>query len=930
MRFFSSTSTIICGITIVAAIAFYQHSFLSNSPTSHPAEQRFKPIESFFLQRSFPDDKFAIKAYTKAIKEEHESIQETVALRNNTDVAWQTEGPGNIGARVNTIAIHPNNDDIMIAGFSQGGAFKTTDAGNTWIPVFDNETFLSIGEIVFDPNNPDIVYLGTGDPNISGYPFIGDGMYKSIDGGDTWTNIGLEETRIISKIIVDPSNSDIIYVATMGLPFERNEDRGLYKTTDGGDTWTKILYLNSESGIIDMVIDFNNPETLYAAGWTRIRNNNESILNSNVARIYKTTDGGANWETLSGGLPQEELSRPGLAMSATNPNKIYVLHIGTNQDVQGVYLTLDAGTTWTSVPTLGLNNAVGGFGWYFGRIDVNPTNDDQLFLHGVSFWTGISGAWTTVNIGTHADKHDLAFTSTGDMILATDGGLYRSSDGGVSWNDIENIATTQLYRVAYNPHLPDIYYGGAQDNGSMGGNAEGINNWERIFGGDGFQMAFRPDNPDVVYAETQNGGLVVSQNGGASFSGATSGIPTSDRRHWDMQYIISEHNPDVLYTGTFRVYKSTAGAVPSWSAISPDLTDGTNNRFHLISTLDESPLNSELLYVGTNDGKVWRTDDGGANWIDISAGLPIRYVTDIKVSPTFEDYVYVTHSGYKDGDYLPRVHRSKDRGANWEDISSNLPNLALNDVFILPDYDDEVLFVASDGGVHASFDAGVTWERLGNNMPIIPVYDLEHNVANNELIAGTFARSIQTISLDAVLVDVLAANWLRFEAQQKEETVELVWEVQSDASTSHYEIQHATDGKIFQKIGQQESQHATIEKYRFSHRHPVKGENYYRIAEFDEQGKVSYSNIQQVDIDELTTAAIQLYPNPTTDKVVIDYQKITEQAVVQFWTMDGKLLMTKPMNDTQITYDVQHFPKGQYVVKVVDGDKVESLLLHKK
>lgn len=924
-------------LLLVAAlgIAFgYTFFNTSNIPTDSNQlanlDYELRPAEEYFLQRSYSGKKFGTKAYTSALKATKQQILSKSGA-NTISGDWVTQGPGNIGARINTVAVHPTDDDIMYVGFSQGGAFKTIDGGDNWFPIFDDFTLLSIGEIVLDPSDPNTVYMGTGDPNISGYPFIGDGIYKSTDAGATWTNLGLEETRIISKIIVDPTDQNTIYVATMGIPFERNDDRGLYKTTDGGVTWEQVLFLNNESGIIDMVMDTDDPQTIYAAGWTRIRNNNESKLNSEVARVYKSTDGGANWTTLGGGLPQGELSRIGLAISATDGQKLYAMVIGTDQQIQGIYRTTDGGDIWTPVSTTGLStNAMGGFGWYFGRIDVNPTNDEQLYVHGVSFYTLRLGLWTdiglvTLGLSPHADKHDLVFNSSGELILATDGGLYKTADDGLNWTDLENIPTTQFYRVGYNPHLPNTYYGGAQDNGTTGGNKDNINDWERILGADGFQPIFHPTNPDVFYAETQNGGINVTQNGGTSFSGATSGIPGSDRRHWDMQYFISPFDADVLYTGTFRVYKSTAGAAPSWNAISPDLTDGIESNFHLISAITESTLQQGLLYVGTNDGNVWRTDDDGANWINVTGTLPDRYVSDVTASPDNLDNVYVTHTGYKDGDFTPRIFRSTDRGVTWEDISTGLPNLAVNCVYVIPGTNDQTIFIANDGGVYGTTNGGQSWKRVGDNMPMIPVYDLEYNVANNEIVAATFARSIQSFSLDNIQNDALAVEWLDFSATAQKNEVLLTWTTANEVDSPVYFIEKSIDALNYETIGQVNGKGKATETnaYTFTDIAPQNGRNYYRIQQTDELGRKSYTPTQVVNFAGNDVAfTIKIYPNPTTDNLQID---LTNPA-----TGTGFLLNTQGQRLQQLNLQkgsnevsLEQYPAGIYYVEMeVAGERV--------
>lgn len=752
-----------CALLFPAALLLLLASCVEKAPQGSKEAALYEPDDYFALQRSYPDKAFSIKGYARGVEQARQSL----AFRNGFQgfgEEWVVRGPGNIGGRANTIAVHPENENIMYAGFARGGVWKTTDGGQNWLPVFDDQSFLSIGDIEIDPTNPDVVYVGTGDPNISSQPGIGNGIFKSEDAGATWQYMGLEEQRIISQVRVNPQNPNIVYAAAMGLPFERNAQRGLYRSEDGGQNWEQVLLISDQAGVIDLAMHPADPNILYAAGWDRIRNNQESTITGPGAKVYKTTDGGDNWSLLQGGLPQEEIGRVGLAISPSNPEVVYALYVGTDSQVYDVFRTDDGGENWAPVVNFGgqqglESGVLGGFGWFFGQIRVNPADPNDFFILGVDLWRTRDGgqSWEEATppwyfYEVHADKHDLVFTSSGSLLLATDGGLYRSADDSQSWQDIENIPITQFYRVAYNPHQPGLYYGGAQDNGTTGGGAL-EEEWPRILGGDGFQVAFRPDIPEVMYAETQNGNIYVSLDGGFGFNDATDGIDSDDRRDWDMQYIISPHNPDVMYTGTFRVYRSNAGAIPYWEPISEDLSDGLilNPRYHNITTIDESPVVEGLLYVGTVDANVWRSDDTGENWLEVKDGLPERYVTSVKASPAFADWVYVTFSGYKDNDFIPRIHRSKSRGDSWEDISGDLPDLAINDVYILPGHQDSILFVATDGGVYGSLNSGQSWERLGLNMPYIHTYDLAWNEERNELVVGTFARSIMSYPLDSIL-----------------------------------------------------------------------------------------------------------------------------------------------------------------------------------
>lgn len=729
----------------------------------HP--QQVGPTDPFLHIKSNGEGNFNFKVFKKALKTAANNLKQKEEIEGlNED--WSIKGPSNIGARINTIAIDPNNESTIYSGFSAGGIFKTTDDGETWTPIFDDNSFLSIGDIAIDPQNSSIIYAGTGDPNITGYPFVGDGIYKSYDAGETWENIGLQAQSIISKIIVHPSNSNIIYASAMGLPFERNDQRGFYKSTDGGNSWEQKLFVSTDAGIIDFVLSPTDPNTIYAASWNRIRNNHESIIAGPNAHIYKSTDGGDNWITLDNGLPmQDTMGRIGLAISASNPDKLYAVYVNPNSNIDNIYKTTNAGASWS--PTIDWNalngiedTPLGGFGWYFGQIRVNPDNDEEIYLLGVGLWKSIDGGnnWdyaipiTSLHY-VHADKHDLIFTPNGNRLLATDGGLYKTNEEEFDWIDHDNTPCTQFYRVAYNPHVPDWYFGGAQDNGSIGGESQDLD-WIRLYGGDGFQMIFHPNDPNITYAESQNGNIAVTlQADWSSWNVATNGIMGEDRRNWDMQFILSPHNPSTMYTGTYRVYKSTAGPIPEWYPVSEDLTDGlvSASRFHTITTVAESKPQQGLVYVGTTDGNVWRSDYGGDNgdWHRLSNDLPDEYVTAVLPSPDNIDKVYVSFSAYKENDNSPHIFRSTDRGETWQDISGDLPLLAINDIYVLPMHNDAVILVATDGGVFITKDSGTHWHRLGT-MPVIPVYDLAYNEVKNEIIAGTFARSIMTYSLDDI------------------------------------------------------------------------------------------------------------------------------------------------------------------------------------
>lgn len=717
-------------------------------------KNKFAPNDWFFQQRFYPENEINPKLIFQTLMDIENSPSRSNAALNT---AWVQLGPGNIGGRINCIAIHPTQNQIKLTGSACGGIFKTVNNGLSWYPVFDDQAILAIGEIVFDPSNPNVVYACTGDPNISGTPFIGNGIYKSNDMGETWNYLALNQCGIISDLVIHPNNPSILYAAAMGNPFARDNNRGLYKSTDGGQNWTNILFLADEAGISDVDIDPLNPNNLLAAGWNRIRNNQESLIYGAETKMYRSSDAGQNWTTVAGGFPTYGTSRIGIERSKQNPNKIYAVVVDTTLDMQGVYKSINNGVSWSALDLSTLDPYIfNGFGWYFGKLAIDPADDDQIFVLAVDLWRfNASGTWEMCGppwytYEVHADKHDMKFDNAGNYFLATDGGMYKSTDGGFNWTDEENIPNSQFYRIAANPWVSNDQAGGMQDNGTANGNEFTLNNWQRIYGGDGFTPHYSPDDPFLFYAETQNGNIVYSEDGGQSFFDGTTGIDINDRRNWDMVYLLSPHNSLNLYTGTYRMYTSTGQVMPNWLPISPDLTDGNifGDRFHTISTVEESPVVMNKLYAGTTDGNVWTGTPSGT-WTNISAGLPDRYVTNITASPQYPNTVYVSHSGYKDNETIPHIHKSDDNGNTWRDISGDLPNIPVNNILLHPS-DSSTIFIATDAGVYITQNGGNHWDRLGSGMPVIPVFDIAFHPLDNRLLAGTFARSMMAFPLDSL------------------------------------------------------------------------------------------------------------------------------------------------------------------------------------
>ncbi|MFN4080883.1 MAG: hypothetical protein ACK4NS_08270 [Saprospiraceae bacterium] len=721
-------------------------------------EQKNEPYDFFSLQRSWPDTVLDVAAWRSAIAEARANDQNEVARRGADPCAlvsgeWTLQGPGNVSGRINTLAVHPSQPDIVLAGFSTGGIFRSADAGISWQPVFDDHVELSIGCIVFSPHDPSVVYAGTGDPNMPSYVYNGNGIYKSADGGLSWQYIGLQEAGIISKIIVHPNDPNLLYASTMGNPYVRNEHRGVYRSADGGQTWTRILHVSDQAGASDLVIDPFDSQTFYAAFWDRIRNMQESIIFGPHARIYKTVDGGQNWQQLGGGLPTDEMGRIGLAISQHTPGKLYAVYVNTQSRPGGLFRSLDGGVTWTELLQGKLNDAYANFGWYFAKIRLNPVNDEEVYFLGISPWRRLPNNNWAIAAGAHADCHDLVYGADGRIYLATDGGMYRNLSGTTQvqvWPKSLNLPTTQFYHTNYNPHEPDLYWGGAQDNGIQKGNAQGYNAWQMVISADGFHCAFDPHDPLRFWVETQNGAIHRTVNGGQSFVSGGPCLGTNDRCNWNTPFFISKHPPYRLYSGTYRAYYSPDGS--GWAPISDDLTDGViyGPRFHTFSCMDESPILPDKLFVGTTDGNVWRREPTGP-WVKISAGLPKRWVTAVIGSPSDPNHIFTACSGFRSNDKIPHIHRSTDNGQTWHNISGDLPDLPVNDLFILPGHADSILFAATDGGVYFTRNGGSQWRRLGAAMPYVPAFDLEHNPARNQLVVATYARGIWTFPLDTFL-----------------------------------------------------------------------------------------------------------------------------------------------------------------------------------
>lgn len=753
-------------ILLSVGVLLLSNSFQSKSKTE---SNKYYPSDWFFMQRAYPERELNFEKYFTAVKK----VQQFKKIFNFTLAQkWNQVGPTNIGGRITALDVVPTNPKIIYIGAAAGGVFKSTDGGFTWYAKTDHFPSLSSGAIKIDPNNTDIIYFGSGEANSSGDSYPGFGMLKSTDAGGTWFHSGLDSVRHISKMEIHPSNSNLIFVAAAGGLYSKGIHRGVYRSENGGASWERVLFLNDSTSAIDVAIDPIDTNIVYASMWERLRGPTFRKVAGFSSGIYKSTDKGNSWNRLVNGLPGalNTIGRIAIAVSNSNPNYIYALYrksTAPNGDInifEGFYRSTNKGLTWTKMSATGISGFAS-FGWYFGMMEVDPTDHNKLYLGdidifkttngGVSF-TNITNSYSGSFLQQHPDQHALWINPSNTNIIynGNDGGFFISTNQGASWNKKFDLPISQFYASTIDYLLPFRKYGGTQDNGTLGTRAGGINDWEELYGGDGFHCIVDYTNSNILYAEYQFGGLGKSTNGGSTFFSATNGISSSDRFNWSTPYVMDEKNPNVLFYGSNKIYQTTNGA-QSWNAISGDLTRGRNGRLGTISSISTTALpdGKRVVYVGTDDAKVWVSTNTGTTWTDISGTLPMRYVTRIECNKGNPGTAYVTLSGYNIDETSSHVFRTVNYGNTWIDIGTNLPNVPVNDIII--DYNhDSVLYVGCDVGVFYSTNLGGVWNILGSDLPNSPVFDLSYHQPTKKLIAATHGRSMFEFDLSSIQTDV--------------------------------------------------------------------------------------------------------------------------------------------------------------------------------
>lgn len=686
-------------------------------------------------------------------------------------------GPAGMSGRITAIDVVSSNPDIIYVGSASGGVWKSESGGVDWEPIFDDYGAHSIGAIDIYQKNPSIIWVGTGEGNPRNSQSSGAGVYKSIDGGRTWTLMGLEATRNIHRVIIHPDNPDIVYVGAQGSAWGDSEARGVYKTTDGGKTWKKILYNNTRTGIGDLVMDPSNPNKLFAAMWEFRRWPWFFKSGGEGSGLYMTLDGGDTWKELTSedGLPEGDLGRIGVAIAPSNPNIVYAL---IESEENGIYRSEDGGYTWELRQTMEKDPDVGNRPFYYAEIYVDPFNENRVF----SIYTYISksedGARSFESLypyynWVHPDHHALwlSDTSPGFMIDGNDGGLNITYDGGKNWRFVSNIPVGQFYHVNVDMDIPYNIYGGMQDNGSWQGPAYvwrsgGIRNayWEELYFGDGFDVIIDQSNPRYAFAMSQQGnvGRVDLETGTSRYVRPTHPEGEPLRFNWNAAINFDPFDEETIYFGSQFVHKSTDRG-ESWEIISPDLTtndpekqkqhesggltmDATGaENFTTILAIEPSPLEQGLIWVGTDDGKVHITRDGGNTWTDLTRNIKNvpegSYVAQVKASPHNPGEAVAVINNYRRDDWGTYVMRTTDYGRKWTNIARNkgMEGYALS--FVQDPVEPKLMFVGTELGLYFSIDEGKTWTRWTNGYPTASTYDMVIHPREHDLVIATFGRS---------------------------------------------------------------------------------------------------------------------------------------------------------------------------------------------
>ena len=720
-------------------------------------------------------------------------------------------GPALTSGRIADIAIHPKNENLWYVAVGSGGVWKTENSGTTWLPIFDKQSSYSIGCITIDPNNFHTIWVGTGE-NVGGrHVGFGDGIYVSHDDGKTWNNMGLKKSEHISKILVHPKDSNIVWVAVQGPLWSKGGERGVYKTIDGGKTWKKTLDDNEWSGATDLVMDPTNSDIIYAALWQRHRTVAAYLGGGPGSGIHKSIDGGETWKKLTEGIPKTNLGKIGLAISPFNSETLYAA-IELERITGGLFKSTNGGISWTKQSDV-ISGATGPH--YYQELYASPHQEGRLYFMNNVVKISDDHGKTFSNMNEknkHVDSHAVAFKKSDPnyILFGTDGGLYETYDLTKTWRYVSNLPVIQYYKLAVDDTTPFYnIYGGTQDNGSHGGpsrtrSKDGITNadWKVVLGADGHQSAIEPGNPDITYGEFQQGALwrIDQTTGETVFIQPQSRIgEPSERFNWDAPILVSPHKPTRLYFASQRVWRSENRG-DEWNPISKDLSRnqerlslpimgqqqswdnawdiGAMSNYNTITSLAESPKQEGLIYAGTDDGIIQITDNGGANWrkIEIGSikGIPATaFVNDIRADLFDANIVYAALDNHKYGDFKPYLIKSTNKGKTWISINGDLPTRLLTWRLVQDHKKKSLLFAATEYGIYFTNNGGVNWIQLKGGLPTISFRDITIQRRENDLVAASFGRGFyilddispirefeaSMLKSEATLFDIKSAYW---------------------------------------------------------------------------------------------------------------------------------------------------------------------------
>jgi photosystem II stability/assembly factor-like uncharacterized protein len=690
---------------------------------------------------------------------------------------WRSIGPANMGGRIADVEGVPGDPNVVYVASASGGLWKTTNGGVKWTPIFEREGTISIGDIALAPSNPEVVWVGTGESNVRNSVSFGDGVYKSTDGGKTWQHMGLKESERISAIAIHPQNPDIVYIGALGHAFGPNEERGVFMTTDGGKTWSKTLYIDNQHGVADLDIDPTNPNILYAGMWSFERKPWTHRSGSEKGGVYKSIDGGRTWKKLENGLPKL-MGRIGVRVAPSNTNVVYAI---VESKDGTLYRSDDRGETFRNVSK---QESIVSRGFYYTTVRVDPTNENRVFAVASTLFVSIDGGRTfrSITSRSHIDFHALWIDPKNPkrMWHGQDGGVGVSYDGGESWEAVYNMPLGQFYQVHADNRQPFYYVmGGLQDNGSWTGPSgtrepSGIMNddWRMVSFGDGFYVINHPDNPELYLSESQGGDIVwtdfrtreqQSVNPWGRGSGGGPAARQKFRWNWNAPVVFSPHERTTVYFGGNVLFK-TPDFGKTWEQISPDLTtndpeklkdaggpvaiENTTAEYHsTIITVAESPVQKGQIWVGTDDGNLQVTTDGGKNWTNLvknvsglAANSPVSHVEPSRVNA---NTAYVAFERHMFDDFRPYIFKTTDSGKTWTSIAGNLPAKAYVQIVREDPKNTNLLYAGTELGLFASYDGGRNWLRLNlKNLPNVAVHDIVVHPRENDLILATHGRSL--------------------------------------------------------------------------------------------------------------------------------------------------------------------------------------------